>query len=387
MTMLRRLIFWLHLGCGLVAGVVIAIMSVTGIAIAFEHEITDWFDRDVARVSVPTGASRQTLAQLDTALAAQHPDFKPTLLLVPRDPAGAYTYRMGRERLLYVDPYTGTAAAPRSGTAHDILHELMEWHRWLGQADGLTSTGRLVTGVSNVVFLGLCLTGLYLWFPRRWSRRAFRPLLWFVGRYRGKARHFNWHNVFGFWSLPVLVVLAATAVVISFGWGHDLVFHLVGEEPPAFRDSRMLNAPAPTLPTTSPADTVPLSTGELLAAATRAFPRWESVAIPLPIASAPTKPAELLVFEPALFSTAGRIQVHLDPFRGDVLQQVAFADRSRGIRARVWVRFLHTGEAFGLTGKIIATLATAASLVLVWTGFALSWRRFFGRQRAPRPSA
>jgi uncharacterized iron-regulated membrane protein len=386
MTTLRKLIFWLHLGCGLVAGVVIAIMSVTGIAIAFEHEITDWLDRDVARVSVPTGASRQTLAQLDAALAAEQPGFKPTLLFVPRDPAAAYTYRMGRERMLFVDPYTGTAATPRSGTAHDVLHELMEWHRWLGQKDGLTSTGRLVTGVSNVAFLGLCLTGLYLWFPRRWSRRAFRPLLWCVGRYRGKARDFNWHNVAGFWSLPVLVILAATGVVISFGWGHDLVFRVFGETPPAFRDGRMLSSPAPALPARPPA-AAPLTADELLAVATRAFPGWESVVIPLPVPPAPTKPVELLVFEPALFSTAGRIQVHLDPFRGEVLQQVAFADRSPGIRARVWTRFLHTGEAFGLAGKIIATLATAASLVLVWTGFALSWRRFFPRQRAPRSSA
>ena len=84
-----------------------------------------------------------------------------------------------------------------------------------------------------------------------------------------------------------------------------------------------------------------------------------------------------VVFEPAPFATAGRIQTYLDPWRGDVLKKVSFADRSPGLQARVWVRFLHTGEAFGLTGKIIATLATAASLVLVWTGFALSWRRFF----------
>lgn len=93
-----------------------------------------------------------------------------------------------------------------------------------------------------------------------------------------------------------------------------------------------------------------------------------------------------MVFTPAPFATAGRVQLYLDPFRGDVLRQVAFADRSPGLRARVWMRFLHTGEAFGLPGKIIATLATAASLVLVYTGFALSWRRFFPRRNPVQPS-
>lgn len=41
-----------------------------------------------------------------------------------------------------------------------------------------------------------------------------------------------------------------------------------------------------------------------------------------------------------------------------------------------------TGAAFGLPGKVVATLATAASLVLVWTGFALSWRRFFPKRKS-----
>jgi hypothetical protein len=44
------------------------------------------------------------------------------------------------------------------------------------------------------------------------------------------------------------------------------------------------------------------------------------------------------------------------------------------------LRFLHTGEAFGFIGKVIATVATAGSLFLVYTGFALSYRRFFLRR-------
>ncbi|MBP7481207.1 MAG: PepSY domain-containing protein [Lacunisphaera sp.] len=377
MTTFRKIIFWSHLACGLVAGVVIAIMSATGVAIAFEHELLAWIDRDVARVAIPANAARQPLAELTTIVAASHPDFHATTILVPRDPGAAQTWQMGRDRSLYVNPYTGAAFAPRSGTAHDILHKLEEWHRWLGAKDGTTSRARLVTGTCNLAFLGLCLTGLYLWFPRSWSRRALRPLLWFVGRYRGKSRDFNWHNVLGLWSAPVLIVLVATGVVISFGWAHALIFRMAGDPAPPFRDFRMMAVAVPALPP-SPGPTAPrLGADALFAAAIRAFPQWESVGLNLAASAAPDKPADVVVFEPAPFATAGRIQTYLDPWRGDVLKKVSFADRSPGLQARVWVRFLHTGEAFGLTGKIIATLATAASLVLVWTGFALSWRRFF----------
>lgn len=381
MTTLRKLIFWSHLACGLVAGVVIAIMSFTGVAIAFESEILAWLDRGVARVTVPAGTERLPLAELGARVAAQQPDFRPGTIVVPRDPAAAYTLRMGRDRTLYVNPYTGLASAPRSDAAHHVLHQLEEWHRWLGARDGPASAGRLITGVCNLAFLGLCLTGLWLWFPRRWSRRALRPLLWFVRGYRGKARDFNWHHVLGLWSAPVLIVLVATGVVISFGWAHALVFQLAGEPTPPFRDFRMMAVPVPAV-TTPAANPAALGPDALLAAATRAFPRWESIGLNLPEQPGPVKAADVVVFEPAPFATAGRIQVYLDPWTGAVLKAVSFADRSPGLRARVWIRFLHTGEAFGLTGKIVAALATAASLALVWTGFALSVRRFFpGRSR------
>lgn len=379
MASIRRLLFWTHLACGLVAGVVIAIMSFTGVAIAFEAEILAWIDRDVARITAPAGAAPKPLAELQAAVAAAHPDFQTTTIVVPRDPEAAYTFRAGREGQLYVNPHTGVAVAPRSGRAHDFLHALEDWHRWLGRDGDRRPVGRIINGVCNLAFLGLCVTGLYLWFPRTWSRRALRPLLWIVRDAQGKARDFNWHNVLGLWSAPVLIVLTATGAVISFNWAHNLVFRAVGDEPPKSRDFRMMAVPPPSVPA-PPADAAALSTDALLAAAIRARPDWESVGLNLPPKPDPAKPADVVVFTPAPFATAGRVQLYLDPFRGDVLRATTFADRSPGLRARVWMRFLHTGEAFGLPGKIIAALATAASLVLVYTGFALSWRRFFPRR-------
>jgi uncharacterized iron-regulated membrane protein len=49
-------------------------------------------------------------------------------------------------------------------------------------------------------------------------------------------------------------------------------------------------------------------------------------------------------------------------------------------KIRLWVRWLHTGEAGGFLGQTIAGLASAAGALLVWTGFALAWRRFFKKK-------
>jgi uncharacterized iron-regulated membrane protein len=52
---------------------------------------------------------------------------------------------------------------------------------------------------------------------------------------------------------------------------------------------------------------------------------------------------------------------------------------------RQFMRWLHTGEIGGVVGQTIALLACAAACVLVWTGVALSLRRFNRRKHSHAP--
>jgi uncharacterized iron-regulated membrane protein len=52
-----------------------------------------------------------------------------------------------------------------------------------------------------------------------------------------------------------------------------------------------------------------------------------------------------------------------------------FQDQSAGRRLRTFFRFAHTGEYFGMVGQSIAGLAPLLATILVWSGFALAWRR------------
>jgi uncharacterized iron-regulated membrane protein len=379
---LRRSIFWLHLSAGVTAGIVVAIMSATGIALAFEQEILGWLDRDVKTVAVPPQVMPHTLNQLDAIVKQERPNFRANTIVIPRDPAQAYEYRAGRAGSLYVNPYDGEVRDPKSTAAHDVLHLLEDWHRRLGREGESQATGKLITGIANCAFLFLCLTGLYMWWPRSWKPKALRPAVWFVSGIRGRARDFNWHNVFGSWSVLVLIVIVTSGVVMSFGWANRLVFKLAGEEPPA-RGPGVLAGPQVTVPAPAP-DQQRLSRDVVLAQVSKAFPNWEAISFdrsgPPSKDASVIQPLNVTVIEPAVFQTRGRTQLSIDPFRGDVLSQLGFADRTTGARARVWLRFLHTGEAFGFIGKVIATVATAGSLFLVYTGFALSYRRFFLRR-------
>ena len=379
----RKTIFWLHLASGMIAGIVIAMMSATGIAIAFEEEILEWSDRNAILAVVPKAeAERMTIAAASEHLLKAHPDFPANYVEVPADRSHAYAFYYGRKGPIYVNPYNGAISESNREAVHHWIHTLEEWHRFFGGSGKPNSLGRLVTGISNLAFVFLCLSGLYLWFPRRWSWRAIRSLIWFRSTSSAKARDFNWHNVFGFWNLPVLFVLAATAVPISFEWGHKLPFLAFGEEPPEARNFGMMaQAPLELIPPSEHSQI--LSPEALLASAQAATPNWVKIGLPLlDPKDAPFKtPLSLDVYLPDYMPNRAWLPVEMNPYTGKVLRATSLADRSPGLQARVWIRFLHTGAAFGFWGKIIASIASFGALVLVYTGFSLSYHRFFGKSR------
>ena len=77
----------------------------------------------------------------------------------------------------------------------------------------------------------------------------------------------------------------------------------------------------------------------------------------------------------------------LDRDTGAVVSWETFEDQTPGRRLRSWLRFIHTGEAGGLAGQAIAGLASGGAVLLVYTGLALTLRRFLAWLRRKRSHA
>jgi uncharacterized iron-regulated membrane protein len=168
-------------------------------------------------------------------------------------------------------------------------------------------------------------------------------------------------------------------MVISYKWASDLLFTLTGNTPPAA--SGPAAPPTVTVPEPpSEAQLLPLEA--LFTEARKQTPAWESLSVRLGGQGAQTFSVREVERWP-LFTSA---QVSLDPFTGQVLRRETFADYNLGRQLRTWMRFLHTGEALGWPGKLLAALASLGGAFLVWTGFALAWRRFFPLSRSRQKS-
>lgn len=440
--MFRKILFWLHLIAGVIAGVIIFVMSATGAALAFEKEIVAWMERDVRRVTPPSAEAQPLgLDELIAKVREQRSGERPSAITLEADPKLAVAVSYGRTNAFYLDPYSGAIRDQGAKGTRAFMHVMIDWHRFLGgHEEKNRAIGKAITGACNAAFLFLAVSGLYLWWPRQWTKKILAAVGLMNFKLRGKARDFNWHNAVGLWCAPVLIVLTATALPISYRWAGDLIYKLTGTTPPVQTAGPGGATPTVEVPT-PPQGNRPLGLEAMFAAAKKEFPNWQqisyrtggrggrggggnapTVTTNLPSSTVTNATTEIASTErpagnreenrersggergerrgegqregrgPAqavtltiktqdqwpLFATT---QLTLDPYTGNVLKKEGYGDQNLGRQVRSWTRFLHTGEALGVLGKALAGLASAGALLLVWTGFALTWRRFFSRAK------
>ena len=204
MKQLRKVIFWLHLLAGTLGGIVILIMSVTGVLLVYERQITAWVDRSQDIVSPSPGATRLPVETLLVKVREVR-TVLPSAITLRSDPSEPAALNFGRDRMLFVNPYTGEVFGEGSQKIRVVFPSVTDWHRWLGAQSASRDSGRAITGACNLIFLFLVISGPYLWWPRTWTWSQVRGVTWFRRRLSGKSRDFNWHNVIGFWSAVTAV--------------------------------------------------------------------------------------------------------------------------------------------------------------------------------------
>lgn len=325
---------------GLAAGLVIAIMCATGTLLAFEKEIIAWAERDVRKV-IPQ-PKRFPIEELLAKTTN-----RPNSLTIYGDPKIAFIMNASRTNAIYINQYTGEFHNASAPGLRAFMQSLLEWHRFISLSGDSRPTGKAITGASNVIFLILAISGVYLWLA---------AVVWKLNlKLKGKARDWNWHNAIGIWSVPALIVITATALPISY--------KLIG-------DAIYKNTPPQQSEAKKPADAKALSIEALFDVAWKAYPTAEQITF--------RRPANFTVKERNAWPRTATVQLTLDPASGEIQKREGFSDFPTGRKVRTWTRFLHTGEALGAPGQLIAGIASFAGLILVYTGFALAYRRFRG---------
>jgi uncharacterized iron-regulated membrane protein len=373
---LRRILFWAHLTCGIAAGLIVLSLSVTGVLLTYEKQVIAAAARG-SRLTAAPATARLSVDRLAAIAQATAPQTRRLSLVIDSDPLAPVAVPRGREAALLLNPYTGEPIADAAAGTRGFMRSIENWHRWLGGTG--TSTRASIVDVANLLFLFMIVSGIYLWLPAVWRWRTLRGLMLFQQRYvNAKARDFGWHHVFSFWMLIPLFLITLSGVVMSYDWANKLVYSVYGESAPQRRSpDGGGEGPRPVRDPVAGAPAQRASLDALLTAASNQAGDWRRLTIPV---AATGRNLDIVAEMKSTELRAPRTTFTLDTRDATLVKVTPAAVTSPGQRARSWLRFVHTGEQYGIVGQTLAGIASLAACFLVYTGLALAFRRLILRR-------
>lgn len=229
-SLARRFNDQVHLWVGLISGAIVFIVSITGCFYAFQQEIKDALEPWRFVEAQETGYVPPSVL-LDTA-AKYIPNAQPSGLTYGNETGAAAVGFSGTENgkrtfsVVFMDPYTGEFLKKQQtvgGPEFDFFRFIIDGHRalWLPY-----NIGRPIVGVATLCFLILLVSGMVMWWPKKWNRSNRKKS--FNIKWRGSFKRVNYdlHNVLGFYSLLLAFALAVTGLVWSFTWFDNALYFL-----------------------------------------------------------------------------------------------------------------------------------------------------------------
>ena len=373
--MVKKSLFQLHWFFGITAGLVLALMGVTGATWSFQDELLRLFNPQVLKVQVRDEGVLPP-AELVRRVEAEQGDKVSMLWVNVRSDEAArifFTPPPGERRgtLRYADPYTGKLQPPVSGQGFFDL--MLQLHRFLAMGD----TGRQITGACTLMLIFFCLSGLYL----RWPRQALNWRTWLTLDWAKKGRVFNWdlHAVAGTWCLLFYLLFALTGLFWSYEWYREGLNRLLGDAPAAGEQrKRGEGRGRPPAPGKDAAPLVVDYDAIWTSLQAAAGPGLRTYNLRLPPAG--DQPATLFYLLDNAEHERALNTLSLDPATGVVRQHDRYTDKSFKAQLLASVYALHVGSYFGLTGRILVTLASLSMPLFFITG----WLLYLDRRRKKR---
>lgn len=373
--MLKKVLFQVHWFFGITAGLILALMGITGALYSFEDEITELLNPGIVLVQpqsvqlTPVELTRKIEADTGKKISMYR-------IEVDGNHAGQvyYTPPPGERRgmMQYFDPYTGEITG--SAVGDDFFGFILTLHRFLAAGE----IGKQVTAACTLILVFFCLSGLYL----RWPRQALNWRVWLTLDWAKKGRSFNWdlHSVFGTWCLIIYLLLALTGLMWSYQWFNEGMTRLIGDSAsieqrkgggggrPGGRNGQQEPAAAPTVDYVAIWDSIQKTAGPDL--------RGYNLRLP----NAAGQPATVYYLLKTAPHERALNVMSLDPATGKVKDVSRYADKGFGGQLLASTYALHVGSYFGLTGRLIITFAALLMPLFFITG----WLLYLDRRRKKR---
>ncbi len=359
----------IHLYLALIAGFFFALMGLTGSISVYREELDQLLNPQLV-IEQPAG-KRQSMDKIMAAVQAAHPQrYGSWTLEMPRSSQGMITVWFEKPRetffelyaplMVSVNPYTAEVVASRfwgqTATTWLLnLHTQLNLDRFGWNAVG-------ILGILLIISIG---TGVYLWWP---GLRGLRDALRIRHKLGMVQLAFDLHRLIGLLSASVLLLLAFTGFNLSFP---SVLETLVGSSGMEHGETGRT-----ILSTASPNNhPVGLESAEFIARGP--FPRAELRRVTTPAGDSGIYRINLRqgseINQRHPYTT-----VWVDRWSGQIKEVRNPTGFSSGEVFTSWIWPMHTGEAFGDTGRLLWFL-TGISLFILYVSGLLRWLHRHGR--------
>ena len=347
----RRFINRAHLWIGLIASLPVIVLSLTGMLLVYEDELTRWELGGVGYVE-PHGA-RMPFQQALNAANRVYPDQAFIELALPEAPDHAVLIYSASGLVVGVDPYSGQVLGERREQ-----RMVMYWIREMHETFFLGAAGRYITGLFSLLTAVLIIMGLYLWWKRSMRLRNKLTI-----KFSAKARRTNYdaHGTIGFFSSFFLLAIALSGVLIAFNdWWKPVILSATGTE---WEQRPTLEVPR------DPGEPI-ASIDRLLSVSDKALPAMKPARVYMPPTL--TETVRVLYRFPEHRRPKGWTYLH--PTSGKLLGTLDPAEFAAGRMIHRMNRGLHSGELFGEWMRTLWLILSIVPVVLVATGFFIWYR-------------
>ena len=360
---MTKIAFALHSWLGLISGIFLLLLGLSGSALVFMKEIDQQLNASLLTVDPHVrGAASQpvSLDRLYRQICERHPNLAGIAWLNPDAKAEhAWEFRLyqndGKLRtydlgLISMDPYTGKVL--REGKLRDLNPSLMHWILQFHWSFQLGVPGLLLATIFGITMFGSMLTGIIIYRKFFWQVLLFKvPLKWNNWRRASSSLH----RTLGVWSMLFNSIIFFTGFWMNM-FSMD----------PAYWKKQMIPAAPNTL--------AQVSIDSMLLRAKAALPGLIIKNVYLP-----TQPAKdfrisgMLENQLPLFYNPNAVFV--DPRTGTVVQVQRHTDMSIWEKVESSFMPLHTGSFGTIPVKVLYVLLGLAPGLLSITGALLFWRR------------
>ncbi len=373
---MKKAIGAIHLWLGMISGLVVFIISITGCIYVFEKELKTWLYASRETIAVPGQATKKTVAELlEVAQRAAGKDHRIQTITVSAIPDQTYSFRPEQIRnakafthfgeivynhRFYLNPYTGEVVK-NENTAYEFFTVVLRLHRNLLIN---RSVGKMIIGISTIIFVVMLLSGIVLWWPK--NKSAARQRVWFRWKDSTKLKRKNYdlHNILGFYSLFVLMVIALTGLVFSFTWFENSIQWIANRGAATLKPKTLFSD------TTQVDSLMPID--KILFKVAALHPGAHAFTINLPDKAGDVVRVTIQSTEHIRYN---RKQYQFDQYTGIQLQASGFDALNTGEKLSAMNYDIHVGSILGFPGKVLAFFASLIAATLPVTGFAVWWGR------------